>query len=150
MKPNQALSNIVDVISKVLQNTWKPLSILLIEILIITTVLYCICNFIPHDITAIKGLSFLTFFVTVISVRLLLFKSNVADDFEEQPNNQNENNDGSTEVTVDTDDILMPVIQRQILDGGRPELPQPGNIKSIYPFTPKMSEEDLQEGSTRG
>lgn len=135
------------IIEQIISETWKPLLVTIIEVLIIAGVIFAVTNFIPHTIAIISGHSFLSWIVVVITARLLLYRSSVSDDFETIPENEEQAPPRSNDDD-DVTELLVPMMDSQTI----PEDPRPPrdvvNVKNgIYPFKPNDNND--QETSTR-
>jgi hypothetical protein len=135
------------IIEQIISETWKPLLVTIIEVLIIAGVIFAITNFIPHSFAIISGHGFMSWVVAVITVRLLLYRSNVSEDFERLPDDTDEPSQQRSDED-DVTELLVPMIDSQAM----PEEPRPPrdviNVKNgIYPFKPNDNND--QETSTR-
>lgn len=136
------IKDIMNVIGTIVKNTWVPILITSMEVLMITSILWALFSFTPHNLDFLKTLDFISIVVIVVSVRLLKYTSNATDDIEDNESNQPKQ-DHNGWIEVDEEDLMLPVIKSHSLPEEPPPPKSVPNVKqSVYPFIQDPTEDE--------
>ena len=132
----------------VIKNIWLPTIVTLLELIILTTLLWATFNYMPHKIEFLSSLDFLSVFVVVMSVTLLKYTSKVSEDLEYNNDSKHKDSDW---IEVDEAEMMLPVINTQLMRNETESTSKtivPNVKQGLYPFI-YDNNEDGWEGSTR-